>query len=85
MRALQVSSALRELIEVKEMKMQKIKEMTGAELDNMLGDLRKEKLNLHIQSRTGQLENPAKFNQIRKDIARIQTEQTARKASGTVK
>lgn len=67
------------------MKMQKIKEMTGAELDNMLGDLRKEKLNLHIQSRTGQLENPARFTQIRKDIARIQTEQTARKASGTVK
>lgn len=67
------------------MKMQKIKEMTGAELDNMLGDLRKEKLNLHIQSRTGQLENSARFTQIRKDIARIQTEQTARKASGTVK
>ena len=67
------------------MKMQKIKEMTGAELDNMLGDLRKERLNLHIQSRTGQLENPARFNQIRRDIARVQTEQSGRKASATVK
>jgi len=67
------------------MKMQKIREMTGSELDNMLGDLRKERLNLHIQSRTGQLENPAKFNQIRKDIARIQTEQNTRKVSGSVK
>lgn len=67
------------------MKMQKIKEMTGSELDNMLGDLRKERLNLHIQSRTGQLENPARFNQIRKDIARVQTEQNTRRLSGSVK
>jgi large subunit ribosomal protein L29 len=55
------------------MKIEKIKEMTDAELTNMLEELQKERLNLKIQSKTGQLENPARFKQIRKDIARIKT------------
>ncbi|OGV35519.1 MAG: 50S ribosomal protein L29 [Lentisphaerae bacterium GWF2_45_14] len=67
------------------MKMQKIREMTAVELDNMLGDLLKERLNLNIQSRTGQLENTARFGQLRKDIAKIKTEQNGRKVSASVK
>lgn len=60
------------------MKMKQVREMTDAELVSNLNDLRKEKLNLSIQSRTGQLEKSAKVRQVRRDIARIYTEQTNR-------
>ncbi len=60
------------------MKMNKIKEMTDAELVNQLEEIRRETLNLRIQSKTGQLENPARFKQIRKDVARVKTEQKSR-------
>lgn len=62
------------------MKMKQVREMTDAELVNTLNDLRKEKLTLSIQSRTGQLEKSAKVRQVRRDIARIYTEQTNRAA-----
>ncbi|MBQ9789534.1 MAG: 50S ribosomal protein L29 [Lentisphaeria bacterium] len=60
------------------MKMKQVREMTDAELISNLNELRKEKLNLSIQSRTGQLEKSAKVRQVRRDIARIYTEQTSR-------
>ena len=60
------------------MKMKQVREMTDAELISNLTELRKEKLNLSIQSRTGQLEKSAKVRQVRRDIARIYTEQTSR-------
>ena len=53
------------------MKIKEINEMTDAELNHQLDEFRKERLNLKIQSKTGQLENPAKFKQVRRDIARI--------------
>ena len=58
--------------------MKQVREMTDAELISNLNELRKEKLNLSIQSRTGQLEKSAKVRQVRRDIARIYTEQTSR-------
>lgn len=60
------------------MKMKQIKEMTDAELGTNLNELRRERLNLSIQSRTGQLEKSARVRQVRRDIARICTEQTNR-------
>lgn len=60
------------------MEMKQIKEMTDAEICNLLNDLQKEKFNLRIQAKTGQLEKPDRIRQIRKDIARIKTETTAR-------
>lgn len=36
-------------------------------------ELRKEQFNLRMQKATGQLENPARFKQLRKEIARIKT------------
>ncbi|OGV52990.1 MAG: 50S ribosomal protein L29 [Lentisphaerae bacterium GWF2_52_8] len=60
------------------MKMKEIKEMTDKEMGHLLDELQKEKFNLHIQSKTGQLQNPAKLRQIRRDIARIKTEKTGR-------
>jgi large subunit ribosomal protein L29 len=66
------------------MKKTNIKEMTDPEVANQFAELQREKLNLKIQSRTGQLEKTARVRQVRRDIARILTEQAARlaKANG---
>ncbi|MDD2403443.1 MAG: 50S ribosomal protein L29 [Victivallaceae bacterium] len=58
-----------------------IKQMTDAELDSQIEELRRERLNLTIQSRTGQLEKFARVRMVRRDIARILTEKTARAAA----
>ena len=60
------------------MKMKEVREMTAVELVKNVADLQQEALNLQIQSKTGQLENPTKIRQIRRDIARVNTEITAR-------
>ncbi|MCP3967578.1 MAG: 50S ribosomal protein L29 [Lentisphaerae bacterium] len=65
------------------MKMKKIKEMTDAELGAQIEELHKEQLNLKIQSRTGQLEKTARVREVRKDIARIKTEQKCRLAQAS--
>ncbi|HJH02453.1 50S ribosomal protein L29 [Victivallis vadensis] len=67
------------------MKSKEIRELTDAELVTKVADLQREKLNLKIQSRTGQLEKTARVRQIRRDIARVYTEQTARAAKAEVK
>lgn len=67
------------------MKSKEIREMTDAELVAKVADLQREKLNLKIQSRTGQLEKTARVRQIRRDIARLYTEQTVRAAKAEVK
>lgn len=66
------------------MKMKEIREMTDAELNNKLSDLMKEKLNLKIQSQTGQLEKTSAAKVVRVDVARVKTEQKIRlaKANG---
>ena len=66
------------------MKKTNIQEMTDAEVEQHLTELQREKLNLKIQSRTGQLEKTARVKQVRRDIARAITEQAARlaKANG---
>ena len=67
------------------MKGKESRELTDAELVTKVADLQREKLNLKIQSRTGQLEKTARVRQIRRDIARVYTEQTARAAKAEVK
>ncbi len=67
------------------MKTKEIREFTDAELASKVADLQREKLSLKIQSRTGQLEKTARVRQIRRDIARLYTEQTARAAKAEVK
>jgi large subunit ribosomal protein L29 len=63
------------------MKYSEIKQMSDAELDSQVNELLREKLNLKIQSRTGQLEKIARVRQVRRDIARIRTEKAARAAA----
>ena len=43
------------------------------ELGDHLTALKKEQFNLRFQKATGQLEKTARFNEVRKDIARIKT------------
>ncbi len=60
------------------MKASEIKNLTDAELVSQLASNKAELLKLRIQAKTGQLENSARIKVLRKDIARILTEQTAR-------
>ena len=54
---------------------------TDDELASTLADLKKEQFNLRFQQASGQMENPARFRQVRRDIARIWTILRERKAA----
>ena len=60
------------------MKAAEIRNLTDDELVKLVRDSKDELLKLRIQGKTGQLENGARINTLRKDIARVKTEQTAR-------
>ena len=55
------------------MKIKELREMTTEELGTKRRELKHEMLNLRIQQQSGQLENPARINHLRKDVARIET------------
>ena len=58
-----------------------IKELSADELSATLRDLKQEALNLRLQRATGQLENPARIKQVRRQTARVLTAQTAKKGA----
>ena len=55
------------------MKATELREMTTAELENKLSELKKDLFFLRMQHATNQLDNPLKINVVKKDIARIKT------------
>jgi len=55
------------------MKASEIRNMTTAEVEQKIKALKEELFNLRFQLATGQLENPARIRQVRKDIARAKT------------
>ncbi len=55
------------------MKTKELRDMTNVELDQRLTELKGELFNLRFQLATGQLENPLRIRNVRKDIARIKT------------
>jgi large subunit ribosomal protein L29 len=55
------------------MKIEKIRELSAAELSNELVKMKKELFNLRFQHVTGQLENPIKMRDVKKEIARVKT------------
>lgn len=63
-----------------------LKELSVDELATRRRDLKEELLNLRIQKESGQIENPARIRQARREIARIETLLTqkalARSAAG---
>ena len=55
------------------MKASELREMTSAELDKKLQDLKEELFNLRFQLAINQLDNPMRVSAVKKDIARVQT------------
>ena len=55
------------------MKTNEIKDMTTAELNEKLGELKQELFNLRFQHAVNQLDNPLRMKAVKKDIARIKT------------
>jgi large subunit ribosomal protein L29 len=55
-----------------------VKAASDADLQGELQNLKREQLNLRFQAATQQLEKPSRVRDVRRTIARIQTEQTAR-------
>lgn len=55
------------------MKTKEIRQMSDADLQNSLKDLKVELFNLRFQLATGQLDNPMRISGVKKDIARIKT------------
>ena len=63
---------------------QRISDLSAMSLDQLqeeLVKLKKEQFNLRFQRATGQLENSARVRVVRRDIARIQTTATAKRAN----
>ena len=61
------------------MKINKIREMSSADLEKELGELKSELFKLRFSLATNGLDNPMKIREVKKDIARINTILTERK------
>ena len=55
------------------MKASEIRELSPDEMERKAVDLKQELFNLRFQHASGQLENPAKLKQTKRDIARVMT------------
>jgi large subunit ribosomal protein L29 len=60
------------------MKPQEIRDMAEADIAQKLKDARVELFNLRFQLVTGQLDNPGRIQNVKRDIARLHTEMRAR-------
>lgn len=60
------------------MKINKIREMSSADLNKELGELKSELFKLKFSLATNGLENPMKIKEVKKDIAKINTILTER-------
>ena len=65
------------------MKAKDIRERSDDELRKTLGDLEEQLFKLRFQKSTGQIENPIKIREVRKDIARVMTVINERQAGGS--
>ena len=63
------------------MKAVEIRALSADDLRSKLKEARAELFNLRFQMATGQLDNTARVKEVKKDIARIQTEMRAREMS----
>lgn len=55
------------------MKSSKFRDMTNDELNHSLTELKSELFNLRFRLATGQLDNPMRIREVKKDIARVKT------------
>lgn len=63
------------------MKAVEIRALSADDFQSKLKEARAELFNLRFQMATGQLDNTARVKEVKKDIARIQTEMRARELS----
>jgi len=66
------------------MKATKLREQSVVELEKVLSDLEEQLFKLRFQKSTGQIENPIKIREVRKDIARVLTVMNERQAQESV-
>jgi large subunit ribosomal protein L29 len=59
-------------------KTENLKVKTDDQLQQQLGELKREQFNLRFQSATNQLEKPSRVREVRRTIARIRTVQNER-------
>ncbi|MFD2172338.1 50S ribosomal protein L29 [Tumebacillus lipolyticus] len=55
------------------MKVKDIRNLSTVEIETKISDLKDELFNLRFQLATGQLDNPMRIREVRKDIARAKT------------
>ena len=55
------------------MKIKEVREKSVADLPRVRSELKQEMLNLRMQQRSGQLENPSRLRILRRGVARIET------------
>ena len=60
-------------------KIKELRELSTEELATRRRDLKEEALNLRVQQESGQLENPARIREVRREVARIETIISARR------
>lgn len=65
------------------MKASEVKELTTAELESKLKDLKAELFNLRFQLAINQLDNPMRISAVKKDIARVKTVLRANEIKGS--
>ena len=58
---------------MKKTELEKIREMSGNELDKKLRDLKEELFNLRFQHAINQLDNPMRLKAVKKEIAVVKT------------
>jgi len=55
------------------MRAKELREMTTAELDSVMHDLKEELFTLRFEKAKGKVNNPTRFRQLRREIARLET------------
>jgi large subunit ribosomal protein L29 len=66
------------------LKASQLRDLTNEELQEKMGETRKELFNLRFQSATGALENSARLRSAKREIARILTVKTERERLGKI-
>jgi large subunit ribosomal protein L29 len=61
------------------MKIVEVRNLTDSELVARKKDARQEYFNLRLQQQTGALEKPSRLNELRKDVAKLETVLTERR------
>ena len=68
-----------------QMKVDDIRAMSPDQMEDAVLNLKKERFNLRFQRATGQLENTSRLREARRDIARIKTVESQKRAAESKK